>query len=353
MRSSGRGDGLEVSEDAGDSAVTPNNSATVSRGARAKRATMRVSELREGHAARGDRETLGHFSVTQRSACSGWVVGDPVHEPAGPVSVHEGQLGVGGSDLADLSSARLLVDGELEDRPERVDRDSPLGVFGSPQRPRRIGPRRRIRVGLCLEEPSSGLENVDLAQELLSRLAQLFVAELFELLRAEGDIGRRPARRAPGFLVHGEALLVLGFDHFDAGLVPGLDGRRLVVRLRGAIHRATSLRRSRRKVTSPQDARGQEGFDLLAPSASVTYAVAPWRVAGELVYGALVDEDRPRLLARRSEFAYTDVPALSLPGEPEAISESEQRRQTLAARRKRDQQQRQTWLEARAGSSRA
>jgi hypothetical protein len=80
----------------------------------------------------------------------------------------------------------------------------------------------------------------------------------------------------------------------------------------------------------------------------VTYAVAPWRVAGELVYGALVDEDRPRLLARRSEFAYTDVPALSLPGEPEAISESEQRRQTLAARRKRDQQQRQTWLEARA-----
>lgn len=46
--------------------------------------------------------------------------------------------------------------------------------------------------------------------------------------------------------------------------------------------------------------------------------------------------DPVRLLHRRSEVGYTDVPALALPNEPEAISRADQRRVTedaqLAAR---------------------
>ena len=58
--------------------------------------------------------------------------------------------------------------------------------------------------------------------------------------------------------------------------------------------------------------------------------------------------DEPRLLARRSELGYTDAPTRALPGEPEAISEEEQARQTLAARRAQERQQREAWQQARA-----
>lgn len=44
--------------------------------------------------------------------------------------------------------------------------------------------------------------------------------------------------------------------------------------------------------------------------------------------------DEPRYLARRSEQGYVDTPALALTGEPEAVDEEEQQRQTDAARRR-------------------
>ena len=57
--------------------------------------------------------------------------------------------------------------------------------------------------------------------------------------------------------------------------------------------------------------------------------------------------DEPRLLARHSASA-TPTPTRALPGEPEAISEEEQARQTLAARRAQERQQREAWAQARA-----
>jgi hypothetical protein len=62
-----------------------------------------------------------------------------------------------------------------------------------------------------------------------------------------------------------------------------------------------------------------------------------------------VDGDRPRLLSKRSEFAYTDQPGLALPGEPEAVSEEEQARFSSAARRRQEEQRREAWRRAHDG----
>jgi hypothetical protein len=59
------------------------------------------------------------------------------------------------------------------------------------------------------------------------------------------------------------------------------------------------------------------------------------------------DDDRPRLLHRRAELAYTDKSALALPHEPEAISEDEQRRQSDDARRRWKREQAREWGVAR------
>jgi hypothetical protein len=53
-------------------------------------------------------------------------------------------------------------------------------------------------------------------------------------------------------------------------------------------------------------------------------------------------------LHRRSEFGYTDRTQTALPAEPEAVSEQEQARLTLAAQREQERQQHQAWQEARA-----
>lgn len=50
-------------------------------------------------------------------------------------------------------------------------------------------------------------------------------------------------------------------------------------------------------------------------------------------------DDRPRLLAARSEHGYVDRPNLALPEEPEAVSAEEQRRQSEQGHR-RDRQRR-------------
>jgi hypothetical protein len=57
--------------------------------------------------------------------------------------------------------------------------------------------------------------------------------------------------------------------------------------------------------------------------------------------------DEPCLLASRSELGYVNRTAAALRGEPEAISEEEQLRQTFAVRRERERQQRQAWQQAR------
>jgi hypothetical protein len=53
--------------------------------------------------------------------------------------------------------------------------------------------------------------------------------------------------------------------------------------------------------------------------------------------------DEPRLLARRAELGYVSHPQGALPGEPEAISAEEQRRQTLMARRRAAVELRRAW----------
>jgi hypothetical protein len=55
-----------------------------------------------------------------------------------------------------------------------------------------------------------------------------------------------------------------------------------------------------------------------------------------------------RLLHRRSELGYTPFAGLALLDEPEAISAEEQRRQTLAARRRAAVELRHAWKNARS-----
>jgi hypothetical protein len=49
---------------------------------------------------------------------------------------------------------------------------------------------------------------------------------------------------------------------------------------------------------------------------------------------AVVSDDKPRLLAAHSELGYTSRAAEALPGEPEAVTAEEQRRQTQEAHRR-------------------
>jgi hypothetical protein len=60
------------------------------------------------------------------------------------------------------------------------------------------------------------------------------------------------------------------------------------------------------------------------------------------------DGEPIRLLAVRSEHAYTDVPALAMRDEPEAVSEANQRELTRDARARWRVQQAQVWKQARA-----
>jgi hypothetical protein len=60
------------------------------------------------------------------------------------------------------------------------------------------------------------------------------------------------------------------------------------------------------------------------------------------------DDDRPRLLAKRSELGYVDRVQAALAHEPEAISAAELAHQTLLAHRRRAEQQRDVWSTARA-----
>jgi hypothetical protein len=59
------------------------------------------------------------------------------------------------------------------------------------------------------------------------------------------------------------------------------------------------------------------------------------------------DDDRVRLLAKRSELGYVDRTQAALAHEPEAISAAELAHQTLLAHRRRAEQQRETWQTAR------
>lgn len=62
-------------------------------------------------------------------------------------------------------------------------------------------------------------------------------------------------------------------------------------------------------------------------------------------YSPAVGEDAPRLLHRHSEVGYTDRPALALPGEPEAVSASYQRRLCEQARRRDRERLQNAWVE--------
>ena len=59
-----------------------------------------------------------------------------------------------------------------------------------------------------------------------------------------------------------------------------------------------------------------------------------------------VSEDRPRLLAARSEFGYVDVEARALPAEPEAVSALEQERQTKTVHRQEEERRKTAWRSA-------
>jgi hypothetical protein len=87
-------------------------------------------------------------------------------------------------------------------------------------------------------------------------------------------------------------------------------------------------------------ARRQPTLSAVRPFAEV----APLLV---LSYGDLVSAGEPRLLARASERGYTSALQLAMHGEPEAISNEEQQRQTLAARRRWQAKQRRAWGTAR------
>jgi hypothetical protein len=58
--------------------------------------------------------------------------------------------------------------------------------------------------------------------------------------------------------------------------------------------------------------------------------------------------DEVRLLARHSEYGYTDRSDLALPDEPEALSAFEQERLTQRARRDHEARRRAVWKETRA-----
>jgi len=58
--------------------------------------------------------------------------------------------------------------------------------------------------------------------------------------------------------------------------------------------------------------------------------------------------DRPRLLAQRSEQGYTGSAYEAMPGEPEAVSEEEQRNLTRAVRDAEEERLRREWRQAEA-----
>jgi hypothetical protein len=60
-----------------------------------------------------------------------------------------------------------------------------------------------------------------------------------------------------------------------------------------------------------------------------------------------VGDDRPRLLARRSEHAYTSAPQLALHAEPEAVDEQTQRELTRRAHRREADRLADVWREGR------
>jgi hypothetical protein len=57
--------------------------------------------------------------------------------------------------------------------------------------------------------------------------------------------------------------------------------------------------------------------------------------------------DRPRLLAKQSQFGYTEDSARALPGEPEAVDAATQARFTIETHRREEELRRQAWAEAR------
>jgi hypothetical protein len=65
-----------------------------------------------------------------------------------------------------------------------------------------------------------------------------------------------------------------------------------------------------------------------------------------VVYIPLV-ADPPRLLHRRSEFAYTDHPTRALAGEPEAVDQQTQARLTAEAARGAEARRRSLWRDVR------
>jgi hypothetical protein len=59
------------------------------------------------------------------------------------------------------------------------------------------------------------------------------------------------------------------------------------------------------------------------------------------------DVDQPRFLHRNAAAGYTNSSALAARGEPEAVDEREQRRQTALAHRRERQHQQDVWRQAR------